>query len=96
KLLLAAESIPLSSKDAKKQKDDEEAKQLLVDMIVNETLRNTNFMQNLRKTKVDTVWDEKRKQEKEELKKKRDEMKKKREQQQKNKQDKAMGKKNKK
>lgn len=82
--------------DAKKQKDDEEAKHLLVDMIVNETLRNTNFMQNLRKTKVDTVWDEKRKQEKEELKKKRDEMKKKREEQQKNKQDKAMGKKNKK
>ncbi|XP_020884107.1 probable mediator of RNA polymerase II transcription subunit 37e [Arabidopsis lyrata subsp. lyrata] len=54
-----------NDQDAKKQKDDEEAKQLLVDMIVNETLRNTNFMQNLRKTKVDTVWDEKRKQEKE-------------------------------
>ncbi|KAL1192096.1 Heat shock 70 kDa protein 1 [Cardamine amara subsp. amara] len=83
--------------DAKKQEDDdEEAKQLLVDMIVNETIRNTSFMEELRETKVDAgknAWDEKRKEEKEELKKKREELKKKREEKQNNKQDKAMGKK---
>ncbi|XP_010438107.1 PREDICTED: protein MNN4-like [Camelina sativa] len=62
--------------DARKQEEDEEAKQLLVDMIVNETMKNPTFMESLRKTKVDTAWDEKRKQEKEELKEKRDEEKK--------------------
>lgn len=79
--------------DTKKQEDDE-AKQLLVDMIVNETMRNTGFMDHLRETKVDAgkiAWDEKRKKEKEELKKKREELKKKREEKQK-----AMGKKKKK
>ncbi|XP_019084693.1 PREDICTED: heat shock 70 kDa protein cognate 1-like [Camelina sativa] len=30
--------------DARKQEEDEEAKQLLVDMIVNETMKNTTFM----------------------------------------------------
>ncbi|KAL1221075.1 Heat shock 70 kDa protein 1 [Cardamine amara subsp. amara] len=90
------EIIP-NDQDAKKQEDDdEEAKQLLVDMIVNETIRNTSFMEELRETKVDAgknAWDEKRKQEKEELRKKREELKKKREEKQNNKQDKAMGKK---
>lgn len=84
---------------AEKQDEDDEAKQFLVDMIVDETIRNSSFMEGLRETKVDAcmnAWNEKRRLEKEELKKKREENKKKKEEERKKKQDKAMGKKKKK